>query len=202
MIDIGCGGGYLLIDLQRRGFDCLGIDFNEHLVKLATERYGVPARVERLENLLALGERFDLALLSHVLEHVETPIELLTNIHEILNPEGLVVIEVPNRNWYSLGHSLHRGTCDWNNYPPHHITFWSTAALAGALRLAGFTVVECMPRPFDDMDRVETFLKSRVGLRGGPLFQPAVRALRVLGTLCRLQGGTLNALARRIDGSS
>jgi 2-polyprenyl-3-methyl-5-hydroxy-6-metoxy-1,4-benzoquinol methylase len=109
-IDVGCGAGYLLVDLQRRGFECLGIDFNEDLVKVANERFGVPARVDDLRNIVALGTRFDVALLSHVLEHVDDPLGLLRNIRQILNPGGFLVIEIPNRNWYSVGHSLRRSS--------------------------------------------------------------------------------------------
>ena len=199
VIDIGCGCGYLLIALQRRGYQCLGIDFNEHLVRVAIERFGIQARVDRVECLLSLGQTFDLAILSNVLEHVEKPRELLENIRKILNPGGLVVVEIPNRNWTSIGQSLQRGTCDRKNYPPHHITFWSTASLAKALSSSGFEVVECVHRPFDDMNRVETFLRNRVGVRSGWLFRPAVKTLRAMGKLCGLQGGTLNAVARRVD---
>lgn len=199
VLDIGCGLGYLLVEPHRRGFECLGIDFNERLVTLATERYGVPARVERIENLVTLGETFDLVILSHVLEHVEGPTDLLRNIHRILNPGGLLVIEVPNRNWRSIGYNLRRGTCGWDCYPPHHLTFWSDTALAHVLRRSGFDVLECRPRPFDDLNRVKTFLQNRMGLTSGPFLRPAVRAFTAVGRLCRLQGITLNALGRKTD---
>ena len=198
-IDVGCGAGYLLVDLQRRGFECLGIDFNEDLVRVANERFGVPARVDDVWNLVALGARFDVALLSHVLEHVDDPLGLLQNIRQILNPGGFLVIEIPNRNWYSVGHSLKQGTCTWNNYPPHHITFWSTASLRRVLERAGFSVVECIPRPFEDMDRIDRFVTGRLGLSKGCLYGLASLILKLGGRLARFQGSTLHATAQRLD---
>jgi len=159
VIDVGCGPGYLLVDLQRRGFDCLGIDFNPDAVRLANERFGVPARVERVENLIKTGgAHFDLALLSHVLEHVESPLSLLKDIYQLLDPAGVLVIDVPNRDWFSPSHSLKRGTCFEGDYPPNHLTFWSSSVLSCALNLAGYTVLECAPRPFNDLNRIETFV--------------------------------------------
>ena len=199
VIDVGCGPGILLVDLQKNGFECLGIDFNPVLVRAANEQFHVPARVARLEELTTLGSRFDLALLSHVLEHVEDPVGLLKNIREILNPGGVLVIETPNRNWYSPSHSLEKGTLWWFYYPPHHLTFVSIAALDRMLRLTGYSVLECIPRPFDDMNRVQTFLGKRLKLPEGRLFSLGVRTIRWIGRLAGLQGGTLHAVARRME---
>ncbi|MBI4887716.1 MAG: class I SAM-dependent methyltransferase [Acidobacteria bacterium] len=199
VLDVGCGRGYLLVDLQRRGFECLGIDFHERLVRFAVEQYGVPARVERLENLLALGESYDLVILSHVLEHVDDPAGLLRNVFAVLNPGGLLVVELPNRNWFSLGYSLRRGNMGWNYYPPDHITFWSLQALRAALQGARFDVLECVARPFDDLDRVGVFVRTRLRLSSGPLFHASIWTLKALGRLFGLEGNTLNALARKAD---
>ena len=199
VIDVGCGAGYLLVDLQRRGFECLGIDFNPDLVRVANERFGVPARVDDVRNLAAIGARFDVALLSHVLEHVDDPIGLLRHIRQIMNPGGFLVIEIPNRNSYSVGQSLRKGTCAGGDYPPHHITFWSTTSFRRALERAGFSVVECIPRPFEDMDRIDRFVTGRLGLSKGPVYSLASSILRMVGCAARLEGSTLHAIAQRQD---
>jgi hypothetical protein len=110
-----------------------------------------------------------------------------------------VVIEIPNRNWFSIGHSLRKGTCTWNNYPPHHITFWSTGSLRQALESAGFSVVECIPRPFEDMGRIDRFVTSRLGLSKGTLYSFAASTFRLLGRAARFEGSTLHAIAQRPD---
>ena len=199
VIDVGCGPGILLVDLQKNGFECLGIDFNPALVRAANEQFHVPARVARLEDIITLGLRFDLALLSHVLEHVEDPVGLLKNIREILNPGGVLVIETPNRKWYSPSHSLEKGTLWWNYYPPHHLTFWSIAALDRVLRLSGYSVMECISRPFDDQNRIETFLGKRLKLHKGIFFSLGVRTIRWIGRVARFQGSGLDAVARRLE---
>jgi SAM-dependent methyltransferase len=197
VLDVGCGAGYLLVDLQRRGFDCLGIDFNGNLVKAANERFGVPAVVGDVRNLIGLGQRFDLVLLSHVLEHVDVPLRLLREIHQVLSPGGYLVVEIPNRNSYSVGQSLKGGSCAPENYPPHHLTFWSVASLRRALKRAGFRIHECEPRPFQDMNRVEQFVRNRLRISKQPLASVAGALLTLVGRTARLQGSTLHAIAER-----
>jgi 2-polyprenyl-3-methyl-5-hydroxy-6-metoxy-1,4-benzoquinol methylase len=196
-IEVGCGAGYLLVELQKNGFECLGTDFNPALVKAAIEQFHVPARVVRLEELATLGLRFDLAILSQVLEHAEDPLRLLKDIREILNPGGILMIDVPNRNWYSPSHSLEKGTLSSLDYPPHHLTFWSIASLDHAVRRSDYSVLECIYRPFDDMNRVEAFVSRRLKLQKGIFFSAGVRTVRWVGGLLRLQGPTLHVVARR-----
>lgn len=47
-------------------------------------------------------KKFDLLILGHVLEHVEHPVEVLTNLKKYLKPDGKIICSVPNAN------SLHR----------------------------------------------------------------------------------------------
>jgi SAM-dependent methyltransferase len=199
VLDVGCGAGYLLVDLQRCGFECLGIDFNEDLVRAANEQFGVPAVLGDIRDLRTLGRQFDLILLSHVLEHLDQPMQLLLDIREVLAPGGYLVIEIPNRNWFSVGQSLKSGTCAWDNYPPHHLTFWSAASLRGALQRAGFQVRECLARPFQDMNRVPQFVRARLGISAEPFVTMASALVAVVGHAARLQGSTLHAIAGRLE---
>jgi 2-polyprenyl-3-methyl-5-hydroxy-6-metoxy-1,4-benzoquinol methylase len=62
-----------------------------------------------LETLISTKpDRFDLATLMHVLEHLENPIQVLTQIREdLLGETGLLFIEVPNfyaHDSYELAH--------------------------------------------------------------------------------------------------
>lgn len=192
-IDIGCGSGYLLSELKQRGVGGVGLDFNQELVQFARSHYGVDARVGQISDLLNVNLRFDLALLVHVLEHVEQPLELLRDINRLLDPGGLLLIESPNVNRFGLRRSLRRGDYDWHEYPPHHLTFWSDRALAAALHQAGFEVLHCRAHPLGEEGQIQLFLKS-LGWPGAARTAALIRPLaRGLG----LQGETVLALARR-----
>lgn len=95
--EIGCGDGALLAELSSRGFggSLSGFDISAAAVELATERR-VP-RVERIEvfdgvSLPVADGAFDLGVLSHVLEHVPSPLPLLT---ESARACRALIVEVP-----------------------------------------------------------------------------------------------------------
>jgi SAM-dependent methyltransferase len=97
VVEIGCGDGALLAELSRRGFGrtLAGFDISEAALELARGR-AVP-RVERLEafdgaRLPAADGAFDVAVLSHVIEHVPEPVPLL---REAARVAKALVVEVP-----------------------------------------------------------------------------------------------------------
>jgi hypothetical protein len=67
----------------------------------------------------------------HVVEHLPDPREALRRVAELLAPNGLVVIEVPQ--WRSLGRVIRRS--QWAQLrPPEHITFLDGRSMAALLR--------------------------------------------------------------------
>ncbi len=195
-IDVGCGPGYLLWELQNMGLEAFGIDFNPDAVRVAAEHFHVRAEVKNVEELIKLQEHFDLALLIHVLEHVERPAELLRNVRQLLGPDGVLVVDLPNRERFSLRRSLRKGNFEWGEYPPHHLTFWSVAALRNALERCGYAVLECHPRPLGDEGQVELFLHRRLHLPRGTLTSVLAQVLRSIARALGLQGATIFAVAR------
>ena len=195
-IDIGCGPGYLLSELTKLGFDALGIDFNPDVVRVAQEHFHVKAHVGDVAELIRINARFDLALLIHVLEHVPDPAHLLRDISLVLERGGILLIDLPNRERFAFNRSIQKGTFFWGEYPPHHITFWSVKALSAALELAGYTVLECVPRPLGEEGQIKIFLKNRLKLPD-QLAESLALPLRAMGRRAGLQGETIYAIARR-----
>ena len=198
-IDVGCGPGYLLSELSRWGFDCLGIDFNPEVIRVAVEHYHVQAKVARVEDLVALNSRFDLALLLHVLEHAEDPRSLLQEIRRILEPNGILIIDLPNSKRLAINRSLRKGELPWFEYPPHHLTFWSIASLTNALRLTGYSVLDCHARPLGEEGQVALFLANQIKFPEGKPTKLVEKSLRAAARLARLQGETIFAIARRSE---
>ncbi len=95
IVDVGCGDGALLCELRRRGFGerLVGYEIAQAAVELARGRRELDA-VECFdgERLPEADGEYDLGILSHVLEHVPRPSELLAEVARIA---GAVVLEVP-----------------------------------------------------------------------------------------------------------
>lgn len=197
VIDLGCGPGYLLWELQRNGFQCLGIDFNPDMIRVAREHFHVNAEVRTVEDLISYNSKFDLALLLHVLEHVEDPMNLLRNIRQILSPNGVLVVDVPNPNYSRLRYIRLKSGLSPGDYPPHHLTFWSTRAISNALEISDYSVLYCRARPYPEAYQTEHSLIHRFNLPTGKGTACLARIFQSIGRLAGLQGATIFAVARR-----
>jgi SAM-dependent methyltransferase len=93
VVEIGCGDGALLAELRSRGFgsELQGVELSHEAARMARDR-GFQVEVFDGGRLPADDRSFDLAVLSHVLEHVHEPAPLL---REAARVAGCAVVEVP-----------------------------------------------------------------------------------------------------------
>jgi SAM-dependent methyltransferase len=93
VLDIGCSSGELLAQI-RLMYDCevTGLEWNKHMAEYCKAERGIPCYADFSE---LGGARYDLIILSHVLEHTLEPLDLLANIKAHLSPEGSALIQVP-----------------------------------------------------------------------------------------------------------
>ncbi len=91
ILDVGCGEGYHLHELQKNGFRNLtGIDpfiecdmFLENGIKILKR------------NLNEVQEKFDFIMLNHSFEHMQNPLLIFNEIWRILKPNCFVMIRIP-----------------------------------------------------------------------------------------------------------
>jgi SAM-dependent methyltransferase len=95
-LEIGCGGGKLLLDLSRAGWCSEGFEVDPIAAQIARDRSGRPVRVGDFRKEEIPSGSYDLVVLNHVLEHLENPIAALQRVRELLAPGGRVVIFYPN----------------------------------------------------------------------------------------------------------
>lgn len=100
LLDVGCGNGsQLALPLLLKGYHLKGVDTDArsiaHARELAKGIEGAEFLCARLEDLPA-EERFEVVILSEVLEHLERPRELLSESAKRLTPDGILIVTVPN----------------------------------------------------------------------------------------------------------
>jgi 2-polyprenyl-3-methyl-5-hydroxy-6-metoxy-1,4-benzoquinol methylase len=94
MLDIGAGGGEVVFAARQAGFDARGIEPNEGYSEFARQAYGIEVATAHLDDL---GDRSQSVItMFHVLEHMPSPRKVFRRLHELLEPDGLLVVEVPN----------------------------------------------------------------------------------------------------------
>lgn len=101
ILDIGCANGGLMQCLKDKGYKNLtGIDITRICVE-NVKKAGFNAHFGGIFNLEELGDnKYDVVILSHVLEHVYDLQKTAENLKKLLNPNGLIYIEVPDASRY------------------------------------------------------------------------------------------------------
>lgn len=144
-LDIGAGTGAFVQYVNRQGWESEGIEPDEIARARAIEHHQtklMPA--EAFETLLP--SRFDAITLWHVLEHVHDLYPYLHRIKDLLKPNGLVFIAVPNYTSYD---AVKYGS-DWAAYDvPRHLYHFSPASVHWLLKAAGFQLKEEVPMWYD-----------------------------------------------------
>jgi len=98
LLGIGClEGGYALEVARARGWRVAAVEFSPILAEHARTELGIDVAVSGAWSLSPFrGRRFD-AIVSQSLEHVPDPGVTLAQCRELLAPNGLLMLEVPNQ---------------------------------------------------------------------------------------------------------
>ncbi len=97
IMDIGCGNGCLLHHAREAGWQVRGMELSAAAAEAIREDQGIEVDVANfLEYDNESGERYDVVVLRHVLEHLPDPILAMQKIAALLKPGGLALLEFPN----------------------------------------------------------------------------------------------------------
>jgi 2-polyprenyl-3-methyl-5-hydroxy-6-metoxy-1,4-benzoquinol methylase len=151
VLDVGAGiGTFLQMGRDRFGWNAVGTEVSTSAVRVARERYGLNLLLGRVEDLALPAGSFDLITLWHVLEHVPSPSLTLKLCHDLLHPNGLLAIAVPNdsdaRRWLRGAKSKLRrqgsppGYSALSPKSEVHLSYFSIPVLVQALRTRGFRI--------------------------------------------------------------
>lgn len=158
LLDIGAGDGVASAEAVFRGFDVSACEPSFRARKRFVERLGFEPDPTffNAEYSEVNRDKFDVALLSHVLEHILEPIPFLQNIRMVLKPGGVLLIAVPH---FGSVLTAVMGKKDFFITPPVHLTYFSHAGLAELLHGSGFKVVAMYTSSKVNMNRY----KARLG---------------------------------------
>lgn len=159
ILDIGCADGHLAAGLRAVGHHVTGVD--------VPARPGVKDRLDAfveadldhgLPLSLADDGLFDVVLAADVLEHVRDPEGLLRELHDVLGPNGRLLVSVPNfGHWYPRLR-VASGRFDYDRrgiLDRGHVRFFTRRSFERVLHRSGWHVLrqEVTGLPFDVADR-------------------------------------------------
>lgn len=101
ILDVGCGGGFVSYALTAAGYEVVGVDLSTravHAARLAAAGWFAAASGERLP---FASDTFDAVICSEVLEHVDSPGQVLSEVARTMKPGATLLFSTPNRTWLS-----------------------------------------------------------------------------------------------------
>ena len=149
LLDVGSAHGWFLEEAGKR-FAVVGVEPDEAVAGAALAR-GLPVKIGYFPQALDDGERFDIIVFNDVIEHIPDIRSALEACNTRLNPEGLLVLNVPRSRgfFYRLSKLLAR--LSWNgpfermwqkDLPSPHVHYFDEHNLDQLVARQGFQPVE------------------------------------------------------------
>jgi SAM-dependent methyltransferase len=161
LLDVGCGGGWLLAYAKARHWDVVGVEPSHAMWERAVQR--APVLLGTFPGVdVSEYAPFDAVHLKLVLEHVSDPFEVLRAAGEVMRPGGVIVVQVPNDfNALQLAARELLKKEAWWVVHPVHVNYFSFDSLERALRRCGFE-----PRSREGTFPMESFLLQGIDYIG------------------------------------
>ena len=97
IIEVGCGPGVFYKPYKKLNVKWVGVDINPYW-KSFGEKNDVPISNASIDSIT---EKYDVVLAYQVIEHVEDPVTFMNSLKSLLNPGGVVHLELPNQNSFT-----------------------------------------------------------------------------------------------------
>lgn len=140
ILDIGCGPGRFLSECKKMGAFVTGLDISPSSSKLAKEFFDLDivelTLKDSIEKAILKKESFDYIFAFEIIEHVENPVDFLTDIHHLLSSNGLAFFSTPNFQLFFLMKQNAPAVSNWKE----HIQFFTPTTLSNILSKSGFNV--------------------------------------------------------------
>ena len=144
LLDYGCGTGHFLAAAKSAGWLVTGLEPNARARDEASQRLGQPIGQESLASFQP--GTFDAVTLWHVLEHVHTLNQTLTQLTALLKPDGVLLIAVPNVE--SLDAQHYREL--WAAYDvPRHLYHFAPKTMTQLLKKHKLALRQTLPMLLD-----------------------------------------------------
>jgi 2-polyprenyl-3-methyl-5-hydroxy-6-metoxy-1,4-benzoquinol methylase len=148
ILDIGAATGEFLSVARKQGLWVSGIELSSYAAGKAKDKHGFDFHRVGIEDYHG-DEKYDLIHMNHVFEHFISPHAVLERIELLLNPGGMVYVEVPFQ--FSLFEVIKylftQQRKSFDVFSVHHAVFYRPRTLIELFKAHGFNCREL--RVFD-----------------------------------------------------
>jgi SAM-dependent methyltransferase len=183
-LDVGASTGSLLVAARNAGWQVRGVELGAGQVKLCKEVHDIEVFYGSLHEARLPDAFAEVVSYRHTLEHVHEVLEELAEARRVLDPDGLMLVEVPNVAGlrYRSGRLRTALKLRKNFWPscnvPEHVYYFDVRTLRRLLARTGFEIVWWgtygKTRPNAGLAR-RAYNRIRDGLRFGNKLRAVVR---------------------------
>jgi len=204
ILDVGCGTGEFLNEMQKHGWQATGIEKDPRAAEFAEQRYGLTVSTADLIDTHFQEQSFDVITFWHVLEHLPEPLSTLQLAKKMLKADGLMLIAAPNISSFDARfYRSHWVALD----APRHLHHLVPATLARVCQAAGlemFTARQMVLDAFYNCLMSERIIASRNLKKRALLPLLLLRGLLIAGisvsrSWLRSGGSSILYFVRKLD---
>lgn len=96
LLDVGCGHGFFLAEMARRGWQVEGIEISTTGLRYGRDILGLDVSDKPLPRLDWPDGCYDVITLFYVIEHLQDPVAVLSETYRLLRPGGLLLLRWPH----------------------------------------------------------------------------------------------------------
>lgn len=145
ILDFGCGTGDFLKVCYKDGWEITGIEPSVKARDIANQKLNnLVFDANEINNFK--NKKFDVITLWHVLEHLPNLKEAIINFKQLLKPNGVLVVAVPNFRSYDANYYQSYWAA-WD--VPRHLWHFSQFSISKLFREVNMKIVETRPMYFD-----------------------------------------------------
>jgi len=139
ILEIGSGYGFFLSEMNKRGYDIKGIEISKSR-RFASKKISdsVVYDYDLTQSVPDIG-KYDVVVLFAVMEYISNPIQFLSNIRQLLNKKGKIIIKSPNVEDFQLKLNNNYQSWFWQRA---HINYLTQKILKLILRKSMFKKIK------------------------------------------------------------
>lgn len=125
VLEIGSFTGNLLFKLRKTGIKCEGVELDPNAAAIAKKRKLDVLYCGEVYDSHFDGKKYNIIIGIGILEHIQEPVKFLKRLKDLLEENGVIILQYPNRE--SLNALISRNTKhSWDMYAePGHVFFYN-----------------------------------------------------------------------------
>lgn len=146
LLDVGCGTGEFLDEMQKHGWQVEGIEKDTEAAEFARRKYSLNIHTTSLGECNFPEKSFDVITMWHVLEHLYQPLESLKTVQMLSKDDGVILVATPNISSFDAGFYK----TNWVALDaPRHLSHFNSESMTAFCQLAKLKVTKFGQMPLD-----------------------------------------------------